>query len=181
MARSSTIARVHAAVLELAAEHGPTSLTMEGIASRAGIGKQTLYRSWPGVPAVLFDALLAHGDAPGSDGARADGDLAHQLEDLLVAATEEISTEPHASLLRALAAVIQTDESVAREYRTRLLEPQLAQVHDVLRAAGSSEPERAAELLMAPVVYRWFLRLPPMTTEQLVRHVEDVLALTDRD
>ncbi|GAA1921837.1 TetR/AcrR family transcriptional regulator [Nocardioides hwasunensis] len=175
MARTSTVVRVHSAVLELAAERGPTALTMEGIAARAGVGKQTLYRSWPGIPALLFDALLATGGEPSAPGTA--DDLPGQLEQMLKAAITEISAEPHASLLRAISAIIQTDESVARDYRERLLEPQLAHVHAVLAAGGSLDPPRAAELLLAPIFYRWFMRLPPLSGPELHRHVHDVLDL----
>ena len=39
LARPSTVARVHRAVLEMAYEVGPAGLSMEGIAVRAGVGK----------------------------------------------------------------------------------------------------------------------------------------------
>lgn len=180
MARPSTVARVHAAVLDLATERGPTALTMERIAARAGVGKQTLYRSWQSVPAILFDALLEHSNS--SEAAEVmDVDPLTCAENLLRAADEEIATEPHASLLRALAASIQTDEALARDYRRRLLEPQLAQVHAVLRAGGSLDPERTAELLIAPVFYRWFMRLPRMSEAERALHVRQVFAATDHD
>ena len=57
MARPTTAARVFAAVLHLADRGGPSALTMEGIATEAGVGKQTLYRTWPSIHALLFDAL----------------------------------------------------------------------------------------------------------------------------
>ncbi len=59
-----TVKKVHAAVLRLALRAGPTALTMEGgIAAEAGVGKQTLYRNWPSVTAIVFDAL-AHDSTP---------------------------------------------------------------------------------------------------------------------
>src|SRR5438105_6384132 len=36
--------------------------TIEGIAQRAGVGKQTIYRWWPCRAAVLLEAYLARGD-----------------------------------------------------------------------------------------------------------------------
>lgn len=172
------MSRVHAAVLDLATEHGPSALTMEGIAAAAGVGKQTLYRSWPSVPALLFDALLAR-EAPRPAGDAPAGDLHAQADSLVRAAIEEISAEPNATLLRALAAVIQTDEAVAREYRERLLDPQLEQVHAVLREAGCLDPTHTAELLLSPVFYRWFMRLPAMTDDEVTTHVSRVLRATD--
>ncbi|MGZ4705920.1 MAG: helix-turn-helix domain-containing protein, partial [Acidimicrobiales bacterium] len=36
-----------AAALRMLGEHGFDGLTMEGVASEAGVGKATLYRRWP--------------------------------------------------------------------------------------------------------------------------------------
>ena len=47
-----------AAAFELVQEVGYAKLSIEGIAARAGVGKQTIYRWWPSKGAVLFDAFL---------------------------------------------------------------------------------------------------------------------------
>lgn len=47
------------AALALGAELGFDGVTIEGIAARAGVGKTTIYRRWPGVWAVVVDAVLA--------------------------------------------------------------------------------------------------------------------------
>lgn len=187
MARPSTIARVRAAVLDLATEQGPGALTMEGIAARAGVGKQTLYRSWRTVTEVLLDALLADGEVEDGAGAGGDPDApapdalpAQRMTRMLLEASDEIGTEPRATLLRALAASVQTDAALARTFHERLLQPQLAQVHALLASCGLPDPARAAELLLAPVLYRWTLRLPPLREEEVRRLVDDVLAITAR-
>ena len=48
---------MHAA-RELIEENGPTALTMEGIAARAGVGKPTIYRWWPDRHSVAMAALM---------------------------------------------------------------------------------------------------------------------------
>lgn len=168
MARPSTVRRVHAAVMALAERGGPAALSMEGIAAQAGVGKQTLYRSWPSAHAILFDALVAESaDADESfDGA--------SVVEVLQATIDEITTEPRGTLLRTLAAAIQVDEAVAREFRTRLFEPQREQIIRFLAASGYANPRQAAESLLAPIFYRWFLRLPPFTRDELHEHVEAV-------
>ena len=54
--------RAHTAILEatrdLIVEVGYDSMSIEGIAARAGVGKQTIYRWWPSKAAVLLDAFL---------------------------------------------------------------------------------------------------------------------------
>ncbi len=42
---------------DLLAEHGFDKLTIEGIAARAGVAKQTIYRWWPSKVEVLLDTL----------------------------------------------------------------------------------------------------------------------------
>jgi AcrR family transcriptional regulator len=55
--------RAHEAILKATAdlmrEHGYGSLSIEGIAARAGVGKQTIYRWWPTKGAVAIDAFLS--------------------------------------------------------------------------------------------------------------------------
>ncbi|GAB3885912.1 hypothetical protein GCM10027612_22110 [Microbispora bryophytorum subsp. camponoti] len=57
--RSETSRRaILTAAFELVGEVGYAKLSIEGIAARAGVGKQTIYRWWPSKGAVLFDAFL---------------------------------------------------------------------------------------------------------------------------
>jgi AcrR family transcriptional regulator len=45
------------AALDLFAESGPDGLCMERVAARAGVGKATIYRRWPGKEDMLLDGL----------------------------------------------------------------------------------------------------------------------------
>jgi AcrR family transcriptional regulator len=47
------------AALELFAEAGPDAFCIERVAARAGVGKATIYRRWPGKEDLLLDALAA--------------------------------------------------------------------------------------------------------------------------
>src|SRR5579864_9001228 len=48
---------------ELLAEGGLSSVTIEGIADRAGVGKPTIYRTWPNANAVAMAALMENDDS----------------------------------------------------------------------------------------------------------------------
>src|ERR1700722_5464065 len=43
---------------DLLAERGFAGVTIEGIAARAGVAKQTIYRWWPSKVEVLLDTLI---------------------------------------------------------------------------------------------------------------------------
>jgi AcrR family transcriptional regulator len=45
------------AALDLFAESGPAGLCIEQVAARAGVGKATIYRRWPGKEDMLIDGL----------------------------------------------------------------------------------------------------------------------------
>ena len=58
--------RSHRAILsatqELLVEHSYREVTIGGIAARAGVGKQTIYRWWPSKAALVLEAYLAGSD-----------------------------------------------------------------------------------------------------------------------
>ena len=58
--RRSSAARqsILKAARELVLRVGYAQLTIEGIAAKAGVGKQTIYRWWPSKGAVVFEAVL---------------------------------------------------------------------------------------------------------------------------
>ena len=47
------------AALRVFAEHGVEGLCIEKVAAKAGVGKATIYRRWPGKEDLLLDALAA--------------------------------------------------------------------------------------------------------------------------
>lgn len=79
-------AAVHRAILaatvELLEASGFQQLTIEAIAARAGVGKQTIYRWWPSKAAVVLEAYIAAGfeRVPTPD----TGTLTEDLEAILV-------------------------------------------------------------------------------------------------
>lgn len=54
--------RIAAAAIELVFEHGVSALSMSGIARAAGISRQTLYKYYPDVAAVLRAAVRRAGE-----------------------------------------------------------------------------------------------------------------------
>jgi len=172
------------AARELLTEAGFARLTIEGIAARAGVGKQTIYRWWPSKGAVVFDALL---DALGSTGdERAlpnTGDVGVDLRTVLRGTVEEMLNPDADRLQRTITAEIQHDPALAQELVERLLGPQMNATSDRLRAAqevgqlaSDIDADLAAELLFGPVFHRWLLRTGPLDADFADQVVEHLLA-----
>ncbi|MEU3574242.1 TetR/AcrR family transcriptional regulator [Kitasatospora sp. NPDC036755] len=187
-ARRSERARaaVLAAAIELVSEVGYGKVTIEAIAARAGVGKQTIYRWWPSKGAVVFDAFLAAGEHDGGLALPDTGDLAADLRAVLRPTSDELSDPATDRTYRALVAEILNDPALHDEYRTRLLDPLLEVTRDRLRSAreaGRLAPDAdldlAVELLYGPIYYRWQYRLGPLTHEHADRLVDAALRALD--
>ncbi|MFJ9430008.1 TetR/AcrR family transcriptional regulator [Streptomyces sp. NPDC101490] len=166
------------AALALVSESGFAKTTVEGIAARAGVGKQTIYRWWPSKAAVLLDAFLdlqdraaeAHGDDAGSGGIPDTGDLAADLRYVLRATVDELNDPAVDGPTRALAAEGVVDPELGARFTEALLEPQLQHYVrrlEAARAAGDIDPDvdprTALELLVGPLHHRWLHRTLPLT------------------
>ena len=108
-----------AAVLEAAddllAEHGFAGLTMEKIAARAGVAKQTIYRWWPSKVDILLEAF---GEDLAEDLTPADhGHLATDLREHLAALADFLTTSDAGAVYRALVGQAQHDPLLAARLR----------------------------------------------------------------
>ncbi|MER5862717.1 TetR/AcrR family transcriptional regulator [Kitasatospora sp. NPDC002040] len=168
------------AAAELVTELGYAKLTIEAVAARAGVGKQTIYRWWPSKGAVVFDALLAGNASEAGGLALPDtGDVAADLRTLLRGTVDELASPFLGGAGRALAAEVLTDPKLLGEYRERLLDPLLEVTRERLRSAGAAgqlaadtDPDLAVELLYGPLYYRWLHGLGPLDHAYADRLVE---------
>lgn len=162
-----------AAAAELVHDIGYGKLTVEAIAARAGVGKQTIYRWWPSKGAVVLDALLAEVNADPGDLALPDtGDLAADMRLVLRAIVGELNDPRLSATTRALTVESQDDPQLATDVVDRLLRPQLAAIADRLRAGQDAGQVRrgvdlsvALELFVGPLYHRWLLRTAPLSEE----------------
>jgi AcrR family transcriptional regulator len=161
-----------AAARALVAEEPYDKVTVEAIAARASVGKQTIYRRWPTKSAVVFAAVLALSeDADGQSVALPDtGDLEADLKVVMRATAEEFTDPAFDSLIRALTAVIANDTALAAEYREKLARPleeaKKARLRSAQRA-GQLDPgadlDLVLDVLYAPLFQRWLHRSAPLT------------------
>ncbi|MFD7730522.1 TetR/AcrR family transcriptional regulator [Kitasatospora phosalacinea] len=154
------------AAYELLDEAGYARLTVEGIAARAGTGKQTVYRWWPGKADVLLEALTAHArqHIPLPD----TGDHAADLHAFL-AATFAAATPPTGDALRALMAEAQIDPAFGERFRDTLLNPRrealgtlLARAHAADALAPQLTPATAVDLAFGLLWYRLLATREPL-------------------
>ncbi|AYN41628.1 TetR/AcrR family transcriptional regulator [Streptomyces dangxiongensis] len=177
---------IHAAALALVGEVGYPRTTVEAIAARAGVGKQTIYRWWPSKADVLLEAFLDLAGQPAPGAAEQPyaipdtGDLAADLKAVLRATVDELLDPRFEAPSRALAAEGLINEQLGREFVTKLLEPQLRLYADRLRSAQDAgavradvDPRIALELFVSPLAQRWLQRTGPLSyayTDTLVEY-----------
>lgn len=172
VARRSERARaaILTAATELIRELPYAKLSIEAIAARAGVGKQTIYRWWPSKGAVVFDAMLELDSGPEGLALPDTGDIAADLRPLLRGSVAALTDPAFESFLRAMYIEIQQDPEISTAYRERLLLPQRAAIADRLAAgirSGELRPdldlELATDLLLGPIQTRWSLGLGGLT------------------
>ncbi|MDP4504967.1 TetR/AcrR family transcriptional regulator [Nonomuraea turcica] len=162
------------AARELVSEVGYAKLSIEAIAARAGVGKQTIYRWWPSKGAVIFDSFLALSEAgPEESVALPDtGDLEADLKIVMRATVAEFADPAFEAPIRALNTEIINDPGLAAQYREKLADPvdegKKARLRSAQRAGqirADADLDLALELLYAPLYQRWLLRSGPLTPE----------------
>ena len=190
---------IYDAALALVTEVGYPRTTIEGIAARAGVGKQTIYRWWSSKADVLLEAFLDLSAQAAEAAARPEvigeqatyeipdtGDLAADLRLVLRATVDELLDPKFEAPSRALAAEGVVNEQVGREFVSKLLEPQLQLYVKRLRSAQEAgavrpevDPRIALELFVSPLAQRWLQHTGPIShayTDTLVDYALNGLA-----
>jgi AcrR family transcriptional regulator len=160
------------AAAELVHEIGYRKLTIEAIAARAGVGKQTIYRWWSSKGAVVLDGLLAELNDPDDLALPDTGDVERDLRGVMRAIVAELADPRLSATTRSLMIEMQDDPDLADDVVERLLGPQLAAIADRLRAAQDAGQLRrdldlsvAVEMFIGPPYHRWLLRTGPLTAD----------------
>jgi AcrR family transcriptional regulator len=155
------IAVLHAAD-DLLVERGYAAVTIEGIAARAGVAKQTIYRWWPSKFDVLMDTFLQ--DAEGAlripDTGTTAGDLRRHLRQLAGFLTGSAAGK----VMLALIGQAQHDEAMAVLFRRRFLDERRALDKAILERGvargeirADTDLDLAIDLIYGPVYHRVLL------------------------
>ncbi|UCE84828.1 MAG: TetR/AcrR family transcriptional regulator [Deltaproteobacteria bacterium] len=146
------------ATLALLVEAGFSGLTVEGVATRAGVGKATIYRRWPSKLHLVIEAFR---QLPGL--AEVDtGDLVEDLEQMLGSYLRILNDTPLAAVMPSLAG-----ERAHNPELSELIDPILrGRRKPVLRALERAvergevrddlDLELVADLIFGPIAMRVF-------------------------
>jgi AcrR family transcriptional regulator len=156
--------KAHKAILDAAAElllsRGPSAVSMDEVAERAGVSKATIYRWWPSKETLALDALYTEWAAV-QPYPRDTGSLRGDLLALLRPWARLVRSRPYARVITALLTEVHTDPVFAAEYRQRLVEPRRDQARAIFRRAmergeipASTNIEIAVDLIYGPLWHR---------------------------
>jgi AcrR family transcriptional regulator len=169
------------AALSLYAESGPEGLCIEKVAARAGVGKATIYRRWPGKEELLLDALTAlQTPLPEPAGESVRDDLITLLSSVCTDTSDPRRTREFALLLGEGAKYPRLME----RYRETVVEPRREVIRGVLRrGAGNGELRAGVDIdaalfmLTGAVIGRGkYDTIPPGYVERVVDELLQGLA-----
>lgn len=168
------------ATRELLAAGGVRALTVEGVASRSGVAKTTIYRRWRGkhelALAVLIDMVEQVVATPDL------GDTRKELVAFVNSAVRILGSTPMGRVMQGLVSDLATDPGLAQAFRERVVAKRIAEVRRLIERGierGDLRPdtdvELAHELLFGPVYYRLLLSGAPLDRRLADRIVDAVL------
>jgi AcrR family transcriptional regulator len=182
-------ARVDGAVMEAArsllAEKGFAGTTVEAIATRAGVGKATIYRRWPTREALLLAVTTADlPDIPTPD----TGDLRQDLRFIFTTLAEQIRVAGPASYLGDLIGESTRNPAMRKDFqamiqqRRSLCADVVAQARKRGEVRKSVDPDLVLDLISGSIFYRKLFsdeEADATYVEQSIDAVLDGILVTD--
>jgi AcrR family transcriptional regulator len=174
--------RSHRAILDatvaLVGELGYEQVSVEAIAKRAGVGKQTIYRWWPSKGAVALEALderLRTAPGGGSSGDWPDsGDVVEDLRAQMYGVTRLFTSPEVAPLYQGLIAAAQSDPALSRAHVEQLIEPasvacraRLTRAKERGEIRADADIQTLIDMLYGAAYYRLLLHTRPLEPEQI--------------
>lgn len=179
--RSRRIIR-EAALVELA-ETGYGGFTIEGVASRAGVGKSTVYRHWGSKIALIADALETLNEQPAAD--LGDGTARERVERLLRHLAEVLVDSTFAACVPALVDAAERDPAV-RDFHHAYSARRRQTLADTIATGVASgefptdlDPDLASLALAGPLFYRRLMTGEPLNPALIPDLIAMVLGPAD--
>ncbi len=166
------------AAIALVGELGYDNVSVEAIARRAGVGKQTIYRWWPSKGAVVLEAVATRSMAPVVEFPDT-GELVADLRTHLEGVVDLLANTHFGAAYRGLVAAGQSDPALLRALFDQVIEPNLEALGGRIAAAqelgevrADADPEMLRDLLYGVFEYRLVHLMP---TES--RYIEAILGI----
>lgn len=158
---------VREATVELLEELPYSAISVEAIAARASVSKQTIYRWWSGKHQLAMEAYAdlmdAHVAAPVTS------DFSSDVHELVRRSCRVLSQRKRGTTLAGLIVAAQHDDALAKEFRERYIFIRRKAVEVLLRrgiAEGILQPamdlQLAIDELYGPMWYRLLMRHLPL-------------------
>jgi AcrR family transcriptional regulator len=170
---------LHAAV-DLCRELGYGTLTIEGIAARAGVGKQTIYRWWPSKGAVVLDAFMTTIAADITFPET--GDSLEEIRIWLRSVARVLASPQMGPHPAGLVGAKQSDPALAQAFNQQVHAPVRAALTERIRRAQltgqlrSLDPEIVADLIVSPMWFRLLLSGKPADPDHIGTVLDALLA-----
>lgn len=166
-------AKVDAAIIEacrdLLMESGYEGLSIEAVAARAGVGKATIYRRWPGKPELVIEVLEA---TVGGMSLPDTGDTKLDLTQFVTAMANGLAHSPLGGVIRGLAAEFAHNRDLAASFLSRFIAPRRAVARElVVRGIergdlhASADPDLVLDILVGALHHRLVFTGRPITHE----------------
>lgn len=140
-------------------ERGFGGVTIEGIAARAGVAKQTIYRWWSSKVDILLDTLID--DSSRQLAIPDTGSAVESTRRYLRSLARFLVKEPAGKVMLALIGDAQHDAEMARTFHQRYVDPQRDSEREMLargitsgELSGELDIDAALDALCGPIVYR---------------------------
>ena len=161
-----------AAAVSLISELGYDKVSIEAIAKRAGVGKQTIYRWWPSKGAVALEAL---GESLATVTAFPDsGDIVEDLRTQMMGVTQLLRSTDVARVYQGLLAEAQCDPALSRAHLEQIIVPatvaghaRIARAKDSGQLRKDADPQAIIDMLYGAIYYRLLLHTRPLESGQI--------------
>jgi TetR/AcrR family transcriptional regulator, regulator of autoinduction and epiphytic fitness len=170
------------AVLDELGDVGYGTLTIEAVAARAGVGKSTIYRHWPGkleLVEAAFRTLKAPIVVP------AEGTLRARVITVIEQLAGLVEQSTYSTCMPALIDAAERDPKV-RDFHTRFSTERRAVLVGMLQDAvktgelpPTTDPELLADALVGPILLRRLMLAQPVNRSIAPAIVDQLLPVSD--